>query len=221
MSTAAQQEASRANALHSTGPRTEEGKAASSRNHTKLGLFTRRDHVLPHETELYQAFRDALLEDLAPSAPLEQSLAAEIVSAQWRLRRCAEADADTDNAMPADSTERARTRAINIVTRLMRELRQLQTNRQVRAELVQPDDPAARNRGLADERHLVNTWTADDRHRNAHLQMVRRTPITAASASNCTPRNSAPQVARNTPCPCGSGQKYKRCCGKSAPPVLH
>jgi SEC-C motif len=27
-------------------------------------------------------------------------------------------------------------------------------------------------------------------------------------------------IARNAPCPCESGEKYKRCCGKSAPPVL-
>jgi yecA family protein len=26
-------------------------------------------------------------------------------------------------------------------------------------------------------------------------------------------RNQVPQVGRNTPCPCGSGKKYKRCCG--------
>jgi len=29
-----------------------------------------------------------------------------------------------------------------------------------------------------------------------------------------------PQVPRNSPCPCGSGEKYKRCCGRGAPPVL-
>jgi preprotein translocase subunit SecA len=27
-------------------------------------------------------------------------------------------------------------------------------------------------------------------------------------------RNSAPKVGRNEPCPCGSGKKYKKCCGK-------
>ena len=27
-------------------------------------------------------------------------------------------------------------------------------------------------------------------------------------------------VARNAPCPCGSGRKFKRCCGANAPPVL-
>jgi transposase-like protein len=28
------------------------------------------------------------------------------------------------------------------------------------------------------------------------------------------------EIARNAPCPCGSGNKYKRCCGANAPPVL-
>ncbi len=27
-----------------------------------------------------------------------------------------------------------------------------------------------------------------------------------------------PGTARGAPCPCGSGEKYKRCCGKGAPP---
>lgn len=30
----------------------------------------------------------------------------------------------------------------------------------------------------------------------------------------------APEIARNAPCPCGSGSKYKRCCGMNAPPLL-
>ena len=27
--------------------------------------------------------------------------------------------------------------------------------------------------------------------------------------------NNAPKVGRNDPCPCGSGKKYKNCCGKN------
>ena len=27
-------------------------------------------------------------------------------------------------------------------------------------------------------------------------------------------KNDTPQVGRNEPCPCGSGKKYKQCCGK-------
>jgi uncharacterized protein len=30
------------------------------------------------------------------------------------------------------------------------------------------------------------------------------------------PRERAPKIGRNEPCPCGSGKKYKRCCGAAA-----
>ena len=29
------------------------------------------------------------------------------------------------------------------------------------------------------------------------------------------PRRAAPKVGRNDPCPCGSGKKYKNCCGSN------
>jgi AcrR family transcriptional regulator len=32
--------------------------------------------------------------------------------------------------------------------------------------------------------------------------------------------DAAETVARNAPCPCGSGRKFKRCCGANAPPLL-
>jgi hypothetical protein len=32
------------------------------------------------------------------------------------------------------------------------------------------------------------------------------------------PGDRYPGTARGAPCPCGSGEKYKRCCGKGAPP---
>ena len=31
---------------------------------------------------------------------------------------------------------------------------------------------------------------------------------------NVTLRRAAPKVGRNDPCPCGSGKKYKHCCGR-------
>jgi uncharacterized protein YecA (UPF0149 family) len=43
-------------------------------------------------------------------------------------------------------------------------------------------------------------------------------------ASFCKPAASAPKpapIGRNTPCPCSSGAKYKRCCGKNAAALLH
>lgn len=43
-------------------------------------------------------------------------------------------------------------------------------------------------------------------------------PIAAQSASFCKPTEKTP---RNAACPCKSGQKYKRCCGRNTPPVLN
>jgi hypothetical protein len=35
-----------------------------------------------------------------------------------------------------------------------------------------------------------------------------------AAQRDDTPRAGEPRVGRNDPCPCGSGRKYKKCCGK-------
>ena len=33
---------------------------------------------------------------------------------------------------------------------------------------------------------------------------------------NRTVVNEEPKIGRNDPCPCGSGKKYKNCCGRNA-----
>ena len=40
--------------------------------------------------------------------------------------------------------------------------------------------------------------------------LERRTPLDAKAGTYVRP---APKVGRNDPCPCGSGKKFKRCCG--------
>ncbi|WP_083915359.1 MULTISPECIES: SEC-C metal-binding domain-containing protein [Gilvimarinus] len=41
-----------------------------------------------------------------------------------------------------------------------------------------------------------------------------------ASASCCAPqapiKRDQPKVGRNSPCPCGNGKKFKKCCGRQA-----
>ena len=37
----------------------------------------------------------------------------------------------------------------------------------------------------------------------------------AVSKTRATPVRTGPKVGRNDPCPCGSGKKYKQCCGKN------
>ena len=92
MATASQINANRENAKASTGPQTPEGKAKSSRNNTKFGLFATNNCVQPEEQEDYENFSTALWTTLAPADPVEEVTAAEFVRNAWRLRRCAMAE---------------------------------------------------------------------------------------------------------------------------------
>ena len=71
-----------------------------------------------------------------------------------------------------------------------------------------------RHRSRTRKQNLGTIRRSHPTHAPAHS---RQNTETAELGSNC---KTAPRIARNAPCPCGSGEKYKRCCGKSAPPVL-
>jgi preprotein translocase subunit SecA len=65
---------------------------------------------------------------------------------------------------------------------------------------------------------LFQSLMANIRHDLVHLiynaNIVKREPSQQAAASK---RHAAPtnkETGRNDPCPCGSGKKYKKCCGK-------
>jgi uncharacterized protein len=47
---------------------------------------------------------------------------------------------------------------------------------------------------------------------------TQRSPEKELYGNATTFRRSMPKVGRNDPCPCGSGKKFKQCCGK---PTLH
>ena len=70
------------------------------------------------------------------------------------------------------------------------------------AESPQPKAPAAK----------ASSFT--HKERTANLSYSSGSSSTAATGS--TERRSAPKVGRNDDCPCGSGKKYKKCCGMGA-----
>lgn len=47
------------------------------------------------------------------------------------------------------------------------------------------------------------------------LKNTQEVKTNKTTQSNTTVRNNGPQVGRNDLCPCGSGKKYKNCCGKN------
>ena len=46
------------------------------------------------------------------------------------------------------------------------------------------------------------------------LKNTQEVKTNKTTQNNTTVRNNGPQVGRNDLCPCGSGKKYKNCCGK-------
>ena len=79
--------ANRANAQHSTGPRTEEGKARVSLNAVKTGL-TGRTVLLPSEEAApYQALMAEYEKSLQPVGVEERALVQSLVDCRWRLDR--------------------------------------------------------------------------------------------------------------------------------------
>ncbi len=65
---------------------------------------------------------------------------------------------------------------------------------------------------------------SEQKAQGGRLQTLHRSPVSPAQqrtavssesqAQNTTIVRTSPKVGRNDPCPCGSGKKYKNCCGK-------
>jgi hypothetical protein len=113
MTSTAQVTANRANATHSTGPKTDAGKLASSRNSFRHGL-TAKQVVIPGEdpTE-YDALRQELHDDYAPANTAEATLVDQIAEHTWRLQRVRRAESATfERLMRNDDSDRAVARAV-------------------------------------------------------------------------------------------------------------
>ena len=66
---------------------------------------------------------------------------------------------------------------------------------------------------------LLNIHKAGDTRRKETVQITKASQENLNNLDNDTVRketvkNEEPKVGRNDPCPCGSGKKYKQCCGK-------
>ena len=228
MATEAQIAANRINAQASTGATTAAGKARSSRNALSFGLFSRGDFVLPDEQAQYAEFCASFQAHLEPEGPIEHTLTAEIIHAAWRMRRCSAVAAsltgsldpmvDPAAAQTQQSVDRARNDAHRAFQRSISELRRLQTERQFRTESFPEDfDPIAL--GIASFKDMAPALMIDTQ-RQMLLQKLRGNAEPKPLSTN--PTQSAPgQTPRNAPCTCGSGIKFKRCCGKGAPAVLN
>jgi uncharacterized protein len=75
-----------------------------------------------------------------------------------------------------------------------------------------------------EENEMVLVDTPEKCHKlslelEASIPLIRRFWAPLRKSGVTTVKRDAPKVGRNDPCPCGSGKKYKACCG--AEPTLH
>jgi hypothetical protein len=152
--------------------------------------------------------------------------------------------ADTVAAATQLAVDRARAESHRILKRSMDELRRLQNERRFRFEVLLPGVDTG-DLGLASYKELMPSMAAEKRWQRlkrqeeglssyqSMLELAVNSPagIPPTIAPVTKQTQSTPDIAavapktvvvpRNAPCPCRSGQKYKRCCGTKAPGVLN
>jgi ABC-type transporter Mla subunit MlaD len=166
--------------------------------------------------------------ELSPATPLEQTLSREIVQAAWRLRRCAALETAPPENMTDEeldrlqtSIDRARAAAQRTFHRSLKELRRLQSEHLEPAALLI-------KQAMATDALLLQEF--EERKRQFAENAAQSAQAVPWPSCAIQEKNSAKQtqsqpektasIPRSAPCPCKSGEKYKRCCGKNAPPVL-
>jgi len=247
MTSHARIEANRANAQLSTGPRTSEGKARSSQNATRHGFTSRRITILPEEQPVYDEMLAQYQAELKPEGILEFDFFHQLLRASWDMRRASilEAELVVDDTDPLADPNRSKDaeryaryyhRAQRLHASSIRRLRELQDLRAARLQLTEAKqeslpplaDPL---RSAKRTQYREQAWAVDFiRQLDAETSMLIRNsrsrnamqnepnPITPVLQNEPKP---SPKTPRNAQCPCGSGKKFKRCCGFNASPLLN
>jgi hypothetical protein len=144
--------ANAANAQHSTGPTSPEGKARSSLNALKHGLTAVKPVIPPDTQEEYNALQASLRPECDPQGALEELAFDQLVFAAWKQRIIRHYEADLldqgveamlDESIPRtlDRLQRYGSAADRAYSRALKELRALQTERTLRGTI--PDEIAA------------------------------------------------------------------------------
>lgn len=201
MSSQAQLDANRANAQHSTGPRSPEGKSASSQNALKHGLSSQYVPLSESERPQFEALEADFRREVKPSGALQECIFQDLVAAAWKRsivnRLLSQATANSESLFDEELSDRVRklerhradqNRAFN---KALRTLRELQTNDQLRVSQPEPENAP----GLADYAKLTKQ-TQNRAHLMAAIHtQVRQEVEIAAGAILQYFQNRFPQAA--------------------------
>ena len=227
MATPAQIAANQANAQLSTGPRSADGKARSSKNNLRYG-FRSQSVLLPGDDP---AEYEALLQELSGHFCIrnlsEQRMVREMADAEWRLRRTRHYQEEL-LTRKIEELALSRPDASPIALQALAYDALLSESRSF-AQFLRYETKYERQYNTA-----YSQWcayqTGQDRKQHHAAETAFNTslglkppapPVRRFPSTGTDEPNPAATIARNAPCPCGSGEKYKRCCGKNAPPMLN
>jgi hypothetical protein len=161
MASVAQLTANRSNAQRSTGPRTEEGKAASRFNALKYGIEARSLVIPGEDPTALEALALEYHQQFNPFGPLEDYLVQTIVQADWNRRRytrveaqifqllLANRDASAESSQDVFACDAARQVFRRLAAeersffRALKELRRVQKERSA-VEEAEAESPAAK-----------------------------------------------------------------------------
>ena len=95
--------ANRNNSLHSTGPKSAEGKRRSRVNAVRHNLTGQLTFMTPEDRQAHDHFCQPLIETLKPENPVEQQLAHLVAEDSWRLNHARALETRILATMPTDS----------------------------------------------------------------------------------------------------------------------
>ncbi len=221
MASPAQCLANAENAQHSTGPNTTEGKAKVAKNGVRHGLFTAYERLAPEQSERINQLLEELHLGFPQQCPAMEEIILRYALAKWRSDLYLEMEASFFSAAVVKELQNPETAALaeenggNIVLGLA--LQHDSEGPRVFAKLLRYGSQVTRelNR-TSDAYDAVVELLEPSEYKTKPIP-----PPRADHPRSETPEQSEPdvQTPRNAPCPCGSGAKYKRCCGIAAPAV--
>ncbi|MFN7922539.1 MAG: hypothetical protein U0Q16_20715 [Bryobacteraceae bacterium] len=139
--TAAQNEANRTNAQKSTGPKTAEGKAISSKNAVTHGLFSATFAVAPADRDEFDILLELQRDELRPQGINEELVFSNLVQAAWKTEKIRRLEAEAlleQNEAKLDRYTRYAAQFERAHYRALAELRKLQTERGLREAATAP-----------------------------------------------------------------------------------
>ena len=145
MSTESQITANRENAKKSTGPKTEEGKAASSKNATKHGFYSKEFQVRDEEKAEFANLYAGLYLEISPNTTILMELFYQLIHASWNLHRIRRIEGDyflqsanpyADDKLAAqlETIARHRTRFERVKTAVFKQIQEQLTNKAIAQE---------------------------------------------------------------------------------------